>query len=336
MKRFNHAALASLAALAFCAVSCNHKPLWYGNDLFAYTEVIFNWSRTTGTKAAGVPESQVMDFYLYPEDGSLPIYNQTPHDGGIVRAPYGNYFAVAYNNDTGALRVRNTDSASTLELYTRDEGILAPMGIATKVDLRAKAAADERVVLSPEYVWAGRMDGFDVVFSDHIRSHTVYMEDAWVFIDVEVRGVKNFNYLSSISCALSGLAESYFPGKGQLSNGLVTIPFSGVKMDAQSVAAMRSKAVEDEKDSVFGELVCFGHCPVKVNSHFLTLYAVLTNGEKFMFTFDVTEQMHHQEDPQHIHLLIEDLPVPTPITTGGGMSLSMDSWQGVDVDITMK
>lgn len=345
-RMFRKGFLAAAAGVLFFAsalvTSCEHKELWYGSDLYRYVSVVFDWSRIKED-----PDVSVVDMHLFYRDtAKTPLLEQKPKAGGDLRAPYGDYRVFAYNNDTGALLDRNADSFDTFELYTRDENILAPMGVSTKTDLRAKGAQDQRVVLSPEKVWSGRDTLFDVVLTDGPLVKTIVMGTASHRVVVEIAGVLNFKYLSSISCALSGLAEGYLPGPDVITDVPVTIPFSGLKMDAKSVEAMRKalaagsfspSATGDAKDSVFGELYYFGHCPLEPKTHWLTVYAVLTSGEKYMYTFDVTPQMHAPgaEVDGTIHILIEDLPLPVPISDGSGMTLSMDDWEGEYIEINM-
>ena len=328
---------------AFILASCNHKPLWYGNDLFAYLDVLFDWTRATGD-----PQPASVDLYLFPEKGGAPQYDQKPMQGGTLRVPYGSYYALAFNNDTGSILVSGTDSLNTFKIYTRGENILAPMGMNTKADLRAKGTENQRVVLAPDYLWVGWEKDFDVIFTDEKVTHTIYMEDRWQEIYVEIRGVKNFRYLASVSGALSGLAGGYKPGLDKLTNEKVIIPFEGLKLDAEAAAEYHNQlqltmkkaqtlTKDEASDSVFGQLVCFGHCPYEVNKHILTVYAVLSNGEKYMYSYDVTEQYHEQWNNRQVYLVIDELPLPVPISGGGeGMSLSMDSWYNEDISIDLK
>lgn len=345
MRTVRNVTLSALCALSL--VSCTHKKLWYGTDLWTWLDVRYDWSSATGN-----PDVGSVDLYLFRMDDipGDPEYNQLPMGGGTIRVPYGMYYGVAFNNDTGSLIVDGADSLNSLYLYTRDESILSPLGIVTKNPPTAKGTEGQRCVLSPDFVWTGRRDGFDVVFSEEKQTRTVRMEDAWQEVVVEVRGVKNFKYLSNVSGALSGLAEGYYPGRGELSAGQVIIPFGGLKLDAKSVReawerlrirplALQGAPEDEPTDSVFGELVCFGHCPDRAepHDHILTIYAVLTSGEKYMYTFDVTEQFHKQWDDPLVHVVIDELPLPVPISPeGSGINVSADDWYDVVIGITMK
>ena len=341
MKKITNIVICLLAIAGM--TSCNHKPLWYGNDLFAYLDVVFDW-----TKATGNPQPSSVDLYLFPKDGGQHQYDQKPMEGGTIRAPYGSYRAFAFNNDSGSILISETDSINTFQIYTRSENILAPMGMNTKADLRAKGTESQRVVLAPDYLWVGWKQDFDVEFSDEKITHIIYMEDRWQEIFVEIQGVKNFRYLASVSGALSGLAGGYMPGIDKNTSEQVIIPFEGLKLDAEAAAqyhnAMQSKikmtsvlTKDDASDSIFGQLVCFGHCPDVPNKHILTIYAVLSNGEKYMYSFDVTDQYHSQWDNKQVYLIIDELPLPVPINNGeGGMSLSMDTWYNEDISINIK
>lgn len=337
MKRRNAILLPAAALLLVTAFhGCRHKDLWYGSDLFTYVRVVFDWS-----EAPIETKVSVVDLHFFPDDGKTPFLDQKPKEGGEVRVPYGLYRTFAYNSDRGTLLERDTESYDTYELYTRDENILSPLGVATRANLNAKGAEGERVVLSPEEVWCGREPRFDVVFSHQNDEKVIPMHAATHWVLLEIRGVKNFSYLSGVSCALSGLAEGYLPGPDRITEGKVTIPFAAVKMDAKTVAEMKratsSAGDTDAKDSIFGELWYFGHCPVTPGQHYLTLYAILSSGEKFMYTYDVTDQMHRDgaEKDGVIRIVIEDLPLPVPISNGDGLNLTMDDWEGEHIEINM-
>lgn len=315
------------------AVSCRHKELRFDSELYSEVEVSYDWSGTSGE-----PDPEYVDLWYFGED-TYPLFYQTGFEGGLLRLPFGGYDAFCYTNDSGTLLSRDTGGWDSFEVYTREDNILSPMGIVTRAKLNAKGAEDERVVLSPGRLWMGRRESLEVSYDSGRKVHAFGMADAFQEVLVEVRGVRNYPFLYNVSCALSGLAGGLRPGVGVLTGERVTIPFACEKFSAKEVIERRKSSAVEAKDSIFGTLYCFGHCPEEVNRHYLTLYVVLTSGEKYMFTYDVTDQMHdpsHLVDGRVIHIIVEDLPLPEPIAgDGDGISVSMDDWQAVEIDVNM-
>lgn len=80
-------------------------------------------------------------------------------------------------------------------------------------------------------------------------------------------------------------------------------------------------------------LLTFGH--KAGNNHTLTVYAVLADGSKWYYAYDVTDQIHSAPDPRNVHIVLDGLPLPKPIVNGGGFQPEVEDWQTVPIDIEM-
>lgn len=311
--------------LLFC--SCRHKDLWFGSGRSATVNIAFDWSEATERE-----QGTIIDVWLFERDDAVsPILEQKPEGGGPLLVPFGNYRALAYNADSGTLRMKGEESWETLYLYTRDESILAPLGVVTKIDLRAAGAAGERVVLSPEKVWSGRLTDMRVRLTDEDQSFVIGMRNAFMRLNIVVRGIENYEFLSGVSFAISGLAEGYYVGEDRLSHEPVTIPFEGWKTKSKSYAP-------DGDEECAGTVLFFGHCPDGVTyRHFLNIYAVMSDGQKLMYTYDVTEQMHdpsnRSDDGTQISIIIDGLPLPTVVGDSGLLHNTVDEWASEEIEI---
>ena len=98
----------------------------------------------------------------------------------------------------------------------------------------------------------------------------------------------------------------------------VTIPFEMAKSSETTLA---------------GSVQTFGHCPSEQTTHTLIVYAVLADGSKWYYTYDVTDQIHSAPDQRDIRILLDGLPLPEP--NPAGFQPSVENWQAVDVDIEM-
>ena len=103
----------------------------------------------------------------------------------------------------------------------------------------------------------------------------------------------------------------------------MTIPFD----------AVTGKDKDGEKTVITGGLLTFGH--KTGNNHTLTVYAVLADGSKWYYTYDVTDQIHSAPDPRNVHIVLDGLPLPKPIVNGGGFQPEVEDWQTVPIDIEM-
>ena len=65
------------------------------------------------------------------------------------------------------------------------------------------------------------------------------------------------------------------------------------------------------------------------------VYAILNDGKKYSFTYDVTAQIHEAPDPKNVHIVLDGLPLPKPIDNGGGFAPTVDDWNTEEVEISM-
>lgn len=95
------------------------------------------------------------------------------------------------------------------------------------------------------------------------------------------------------------------PGTGAdaLTGERVTIPFD----------AVTGKDKDGEKTVITGGLLTFGH--KAGNNHTLTVYAVLADGSKWYYTYDVTDQIYSAPDPRNVHIVLDGFPCPNRSST---------------------
>lgn len=70
-------------------------------------------------------------------------------------------------------------------------------------------------------------------------------------------------------------------------------------------------------------------------THKLTIYLFLTDGTKWYYTYDVTDQVSKAPDPHHVHIAVSGLTLPEPMLTGGGLMPDVKDWNDVNIDISM-
>jgi hypothetical protein len=326
---------------SFLFIACEYKDLCYQHPHTVNVRVQFDWAKAPYAN----PEGMAVLFYDLNNPSAAPQRFDLPgRDGGIVKLETGTYRALAYNYDASGVIIRGTESISTVEAYTRPSSIEEGTGLSGEGMPRANGTESQNVILEPDSVWAATyykltIDMVEPVTYDNVKEghneetktdYTIVMQPERRIrqITVTIRNVPNLQYTSNFAGAISTLAPSVFLETGNLGKEDVTQAFT-----LSNVADSTLQA----------DILFFGHCPNAAdgttNSHILTVYAILADGSKWYYTIDVTDQMHDatkNPDPYHIYIDVDNLPAPKPIVNGGGLHPTIDTWQGVEIPVTME
>lgn len=314
MKTIRYYLLAALAVLV--AAACEHKELCYDHTHTVDVRVVFDW------KNAPDAAPETMSLYLFPKAGGEPLrYEFTDRRGGTITVPMGAYDALGLNSDTERLHFRNMNRRETFEVYTREANLLAALGVRSDDAPRAEGAQDERAVAQPDRLWCDCAEGIEFKRGVAGQTVTLYPSRAVRSYTVEIRNAENLKYVKALSGSLSGMAGGLLLDKKEPTAEAVTIPFDA--------------SITQEQTGITGGLLAFGPCPQADGVHKLVIYAVLDNGEKWYYTYDVTRQVREAPDPYHVHILLDGLPLPKPIVNGGGFQPGVDGWKEIYIDITL-
>ena len=297
--------------------SCEHKDLCYDHSHTTKLEVVFDWSES--------PEADpsTMSLYLYPEDGSEAMrYEFTDRNGGTITVPTGIYDALCVNSDRETHRIVNKDRMETFEVTTGDTRSLRG-ALATKSDTAplAEGAEEERSVQEPEALWSGHSERLDIG-SEGVQKLVLVPQGRVKECTVEVMNVENLRHADAISMSVTGMSGGWLAGIDELTDEKVTIPFEAKP--------------NSEKTMLAGHLTFFGHCPKEEGTHKLMIYALMSDGNTYYYEEDVTDQFHDPEqDPTHIKIVLAKLPLPRPVSGGGGLQPTVKEWQEVRIDLPM-
>lgn len=333
------AALALLMPLS----GCRHKELCYDHPHTRQLRLQFDWRDAPDADPEG------MCVFFHPTGGEADVpqrrFDFVGTTGGSITLQYGSYHVVCYNNDTEAVQLRGVGSFATHEGYTRDGHIFEPLyGSGSNVAPRADGADNERVVICPDMLWGNV--AFDVVINERGISYvsvyddpdggrgaslhspvkdsdviTLFPHELVCHYSYEIRNVKNIKYATQMTATLSSMAPSLYLGYELLHDEPVTIPFAA--------------APHSDTATITGQFLTFGHHGDNPQPHKLVLYVWFTDGSKFYYTYDVTDQVHSAPDPRHVHLILDGLDFPQPIANGSGFRPSVDGWTDVLQDIYM-
>ncbi len=328
-----------IAIIAQLFLSCQHKELCYHHPHTKVVSLEFDWRDAPQAS----PEGMCVFFYpLDGEDAPARRFDFSGKKGGEIDIQEGRYRVLCYNNDTEALLLRGAGSFDTHEGYTREGSIFESIsGSRIAQAPRAKDAEDERVVICPDMMWG--CTALDVEITEEGVSYLCFPEsqkDDWAGLPpvvdeqvitlyphelictytYEVRNVKNLKYVTKMCGSISSMAPSLFFGSEALGAECVTLPF---------------EAASDGQSRITGSFLTFGHNEANTRHHRMVFYVWFTDGSKYYYTFDVTDQVHNAPDKRHVHIIIDGLDFPQPIANGNGLQPSVDDWFEVDETIIM-
>lgn len=324
--------------LSCTLTSCKYKDLCYQHPHYVDVNVQFDWKNDPEAQ----PEGMTVIFYNVDDPTAEPVrYDLPGRDGGSVRLMTGRYRAVAYNYGTETILYRNTEAIATYEAYTREssigEGTHMPYGELP----RGEGKDSEVVILEPDMLWGATHPGFEIEMQDPVtydyvkegekattqKTYSIKMEPSKRVcnVTVNVHNVENMKYTSNFAGALSSLAPSVFMESAAFGEGSVSQAYTFNKLDDTTLQA---------------KFRIFGHCPrleEKISTtHYLTIYAVLSDDTKWYYNVDVTDQMHDKvKNPDKYNIVIDvyDLPIPKPITNGSGLQPTVDDWSNIDINL---
>lgn len=303
--------------------SCYQKELCYTHPHTRGVSVVFDWRHAPSAQPAS------MSLHMFPSDGGASSrYELSGRDGGRIDLSPGSYDALCINGDGSRNYFRNSDSRGAFEVYTREVKALEGVDEIISKLPRAKGAGDEPVVHEPDPVWCDVtpspfiLPTGTVGVNAIIGALTLYPKPLFKTCTVEIKNVENLrNVRGVLSATLSGLAGGVFAASGTPTDSRVTVPFN---LHSQGSTTLS------------GSFRTFGYVPGKQASHKLVVYAVLRDGNRRFFTYDVTDQVRNSPDPLHIRIVLDRLTLPKSISGGGGFKVTLGEWkEGGNIPVTL-
>lgn len=313
-----------LANFALCIVncalisSCRTDELCYDHPHGASINVAFNWASAPDARPEG------MRLWLYPQGGrslEAELRDLPGFEGGKVKGLVeGRYHVISHNNDTELVTYHDRETHGSHRASTRDADILEPMSRAGDVSSKGlRGEADERVAASPDRLWlansldADVKDGATVTLSPS----QVHCRYTYEFLNVGPTGG-----ISKVSASISGMSAGVWLADGTHIGETVTHPLEAW--------------IDAPNQRIYGDFFTFGYPADSPAPHRMALYVIMADGQKYKYTegdyLDVTEQVRSAPDPQNVHIVIDGLELPTPVS-GGGFDPSVSDWDEVHHDI---
>ncbi len=310
MKKIIYLTLCALLTLTGCV----HKDL---GDFArpASVRVVFDWKKAPEAK----PKS--MTLYLFPIGGEgLSPHEFTDYRGGQIAVAPGRYKVLCFNSDTETILCNEDSSFDRFELYSTSTAV----SLRSIPVPRIGGTENQRMVNSPERIYTDRLEEVEIRYAEgEVQVITLYPELSVCRYTVVIHNVENLQYVaqSDIIGTLSGLAGGFFPGLNQPAPPEVTIPFT--------------PACNKEQNTLNATFLTFGTPPPPGRKHLLTICAILSDGQKLYFPFDVGAIIDNAPDPQEVLIELDGLPFPKPIVNGSGFHPEVQDWQDVKIDLQM-
>lgn len=323
--------LAVLTA-AIALVSCNHKDLCYEHEHRSKIRVLYDWRDAPEAN----PKGMCVFFYSLDVPDKYYRFDFDNIVGGEIEIDKGRYELITYNNDTELVRFNSTNIFESHEAYTRSGDLLEPL-YGNGITSTAQTDNGERVVITPDALWGCHSD--EVVVDEHGVTYTfthfddtkgtdtpadesddqtiiLYPHDMLCHYSYEVKHVENLEHLSKISASLSGMSGAMRLYDEKLDDEPITLPLYAT--------------VDDNIKEITGKFLTFGQNPSSQTRHKMTFYVVMDDGSKYVIknfpNLDVTSQVDEAPDPRHVHIVIDNLKLPTPGDENDGWEPSVDDW----------
>lgn len=307
--------------------ACRHREFDYETDERVYVEVVFDWENEPESR----PES--MALFMFPRTGARPArFDFSGHEGGLIKILPGIYDAVCLNSDERDAVIRGNSSFHTFEVSTSEQRTIdfSDNWSVRAADLpRAQGREGQPLSSAPPLLWSATEFSVSVLSASESSGPAntrLVMKPSRIvskFI-VTVKNIKNIKYVKKMSATISDMADGYLASKCIPNDASVTIP-----LDLPH---------KPEANSAEGEFMTFGHCSLTQRIHKLMIYAVMNDGSGYYFERDVTDKAHSEPDADNVyHILVEGLDLPKPGQGGnpGGLSPDVNSWNNVDIGLTM-
>lgn len=321
MKTIKLMAAALLSLLLTLLSACTHKDLLDRAPTGRIT-IRFDWSKAP----EAAPKS--MSVYLFPHNGSgVGVrYEFAGCEGGTIDVPLGTYDMVCINSDTRHITYTADQGRDNFIISTPDASVMDPMGaIGSRFDAppRVSGTEDQRIVKEPEAIYRARVDNLDIPTPGTSRHVVMYPESPLSRYTVIIDDVPNLEYTAGTSAVLTTLADGLHMYHGVVTPRAATVPFG--------LGVPRTKAPQ----TLTGQFLSFGHMDTDHAAHILGVYVILANNEKKFYEIDVSDQVHDAPDPRNVYIYVHGLPIPKPITNGGGFHPQVDPWDPIYVPLPM-
>lgn len=319
-----------LSTLSGCCIYDDNSECPQPGRKVKQIRVKFDWSQYPKANPAS------MMVFLYPKtEGENTIQREfVGKEGGMTQAVAGvSYSVLAFNSDPQNTYFNRVEGENSYVVSSVDASTIGSFALSTNALPRAEGAENERMAAEADSIYAanGEIDSLmtravqsgdtvDIVLQPHPMFHTYR---------VIVHGVKDTKNLSStLAGSISGLAGGVNLVTGQKITETVTIPFAAKMANDSTLVA---------------DFLCYGDGmteiteinPTPKTENKLVIYTQRTDGSKWSYTTNVTEQVKGST-AEDVTVEVVKLPIPDKIIDkGGGIDANVDNWEDIVIPTPM-
>lgn len=332
-------AITLLFLLTLLGTSCEHKDLCYTHPHTMPVKIVIDWRYAPEAE----DDINTMEVMLFPEAGGEALHYQVGKYGGIVWVPVTTYNGTCFNSGEGANRWDSRSSDFfTMNVTTRrspDDEAMSRINAASSRVPRTTDATDQDFLLTPDMLYSDQLRDIRIelrstlAFSDGRTTEEYTEEDLQVITfyperrtpryTVIIKNLSNLGYVQTMTASMSSMSGAYYVGTEQADND-------------RWLQSFDMQYIKDSGNSISGNFLGFGHCPDEDFQHTVTLYLVLSDGTKLYYSFDVTDQMHSEENRNSMEVTIvidAGIVIPPPESAAGGLQPTVDGWTHEIVDL---
>lgn len=262
-----------------------------------------------------LPTFMVVSFYD-TLTGALRATEYVGPYGGPLHVSPGTYQMVLYSFDTEWTWVRGESDVNTLEAYTSDITHAKSSSLA-HFTREGKYETPGPIIYTPDHLLVTQKEVEIPPYSEKVQSITITATAKTVVetYSFEVRNITGIEYIASVEAFVSNQARSTFFGRGEKSTQPATIYFP--------------MSVDYKKKKLKTAFNTFGKLPGESQSY-LHILLTGTDGHVHTISEDITEQF---EKPTHEIVIEQEVEIPQPESTDGGIAPTVDDWEDVNQDV---
>lgn len=242
-----------------------------------------------------------------------------PPAGDFINIPAGEYDLIVYSMGTEVTRVEDTHRRGSAYAYS---GRTGQMTRVTKSDEDGTDSSDSQsVIYEPDHIIVGSKSG--VVIPVHAANdETIVIEmDMSTILETysfEVRYVEGAGRIQKADVYITGQAPSKYLWDRRFSSSPATIYFPA--------------EINEEKGHIYTVFNTFGKFPGATNKCYLNVLVTDTNGNRYRWTFDVTDQFDDPDNQNHEIIIEEQVDVPEG-GGSGGFNADVEDYDTIDIYI---
>lgn len=293
-------------AIAASLCSCQ-KDLAYAIDADRQIDVSFNWNDDN--------KKSRMAVWIFPSVGSGLFYSVPTDEVSTVDTQRGCLRAFCYNDDNDINQFEISTWEESLVTTGRTEILTKSVFGDNELNTPRGGDEEEPVRFQPSELYCDTCS----IISDEGSYILFSPKSPLMEIDVRVKNVKGVEGVKYVSAALSGMASGLHLSTLNPTGVACTIP-----MDM----------IANADGTIRGKLLSFGRFDNFVGKNVLTIYVLLSDGQKIYYTYDVSEKMAQSGGNAKIELIIEEMTIPD-VQANGGFNPQLDSWNTIEEEIAM-